>query len=288
MVAILVAARCGGPAHCRPGVAVGGALGVLPPPRPPCCGKPRNGWPALEMGTVVSDESNRWLLLPTGLFYAGVLVGLVLCCAGAVSLLRNPQLRQFRFLGWSAVRRRLLPALQRPPELPGQLVRSAVRRRGGGAANAAAAITRPRWQWLPWPAYLLSAVVPVALLPIYPLSFLAQHPNSPASRGCTKPGGRSCGTRWWRRTSSSRRDAQQDRGRGQSLRPAGLLDVYGRPAGLPRVYSPHRGYWFFGSPPNRRSTSCTSANRACWRSASQCGAARHGGVRAGQHPARSR
>ena len=39
----------------------------------------------------------------------------------------------------------------------------------------------------------------------------------------------------------------QDRG-GFAL-PHVELDVYGRPAGLPRVYSPHRGYWFFGSPP---------------------------------------
>lgn len=252
VVAILVAAAAVGPRALptRPLLWVG-ALGVLLTAAPTLLWQARNGWPALEMGTVVSDESNRWLLLPTGLFYAGVLVGLVLCCAGAVSLLRNPQLRQFRFLGWSAVLVVVFYLLSngRPNYLASLF----------GLLYAAGAVglqlrrqrsPRPRWQWLPWPAYLLSAVVPVALLPIYPLSFLAQHPNFPSFPRLYETG--------WPQLRDAVVEAYQQlppETRSKTVVVAsrydlaGPLDVYGRPAGLPRVYSPHRGYWFFGSPP---------------------------------------
>lgn len=35
---------------------------------------------------------------------------------------------------------------------------------------------------------------------------------------------------------------------------AGALDVRGRKSGLPRTYSPHCGYWFFGTPPEDADT----------------------------------
>src|SRR5690606_36133639 len=121
-------------------------------------------------------------------------------------------------------RRRLLPTLQRPPELPGQLVRSAVRRRGGGAAAAAAAITpsplaMAALAGLPalrgGPGGLaadLPAVVP------RPAPELPQLPAAVRNRVAAVAGRGGGGV-----PAAPTGDAQQDRGRGQSLRP-------GRPA----------------------------------------------------------
>ncbi len=211
-----------------------------------------NGWPSLAMARVVDGETSRWTFLPTALMYSGLAVGACLCCVGLWALLRAPALRPFRFLGWTVlgVTVTYLVLGGRPNYLSGLY----------GLLFAAAAVAlqrrrehraRPRWQWGAWPAYLLSAVLPLALLPVYPLPFLSRHPHLASYSRFYETG--------WPELARTVADAYTSlpprvRSRtavvGESYVVAGALDVLGRPLGIPRAYSPGRGYWYFGAPPD--------------------------------------
>ncbi|GAA2794713.1 glycosyltransferase family 39 protein [Saccharopolyspora taberi] len=208
-----------------------------------------HGWPARDMGTVVDAETSRLLFLPNVALYAGIAVGTVLCGYGFWRLFREPR---FRFLGWAVAGVTLffIAAGGRANYLAGLY--------GLLFAAAAAGLQRrrestgPRWQWLSWPAYMLSAVLPVALLPIYPLPVLAKHPEFPSFTRLYETG--------WPELARTVADAYRSlpaelRERtaivGESYYTTGALDIHGRELGLPRAYSPHRGYWFFGAPPDR-------------------------------------
>ncbi|GGI86026.1 glycosyl transferase family 39 [Saccharopolyspora subtropica] len=209
-----------------------------------------HGWPAVAMGAVVDAENDRLLFIPTALFYAGPVVGAVFCCWGLVQLVRNPALRPMRFLGWMCVAVPVLFVVAggRPNYVAGLY----------GLLFAAAAVglqhraRRRRW---PWPVYLCSALLPVAMLPVYPLDFLARHPGFPSYP-------RQYETGWPALVEAVSRAYHdlppQQRSRtaivAETYYLAGALDVLGRPAGLPRAHSPHRGYWFFGAPPDDADT----------------------------------
>ncbi|WP_010692587.1 ArnT family glycosyltransferase [Saccharopolyspora spinosa] len=207
-----------------------------------------NGWPALDMSSAVNSENDRLFLLPTALLYAGLVVGAVSCCYGLVRLLRAPELAPFRFLGWgtTAVFLFFLVAGGRPNYVAGLF--------GLLFAAAATGLQRHSGKLL-WPAYLLSAVLPLVALPIYPLGFLARHPEFPSYARLYETG-------WPELTESVAHayralPAEQQRRTvivAESYYLAGALDVRGRKAGLPRTYSPHRGYWFFGAPPDDADT----------------------------------
>ncbi|MGP4017078.1 ArnT family glycosyltransferase [Saccharopolyspora sp. 5N708] len=207
-----------------------------------------NGWPALDMGTAVNNENDRLFLVPTALFYAGIVVGAVFCCYGLVQLLRAPAMHPFRFLGWTTIAVLLcfLIAGGRPNYVAGLY----------GLLFAAAAVgLRHRAKKLQWPAYLASAILPLAVLPIYPLDFLARHPEFPSYPRLYETG-------WPALVRTVAREYQAlppDRQRhtavlAENYYLAAALDVYGREVGLPRAYSPHRGYWFFGAPPETADT----------------------------------
>ena len=177
-VALLAGVLIAGPRAmlARPMLWTGAAIGLITAV-PTLVWQAGHDWPALDMGTVVDTESSRLLFLPTVALYAGIAVGTVLCGYGTWRLFREPQ---YRFLGWTVAGVALfyLAASGRPNYLAGLY----------GPLFAAAVVglqrrreaTGPRWQWVPWPAYLLSAVLPLALLPIYPLPLLARHPEFPS------------------------------------------------------------------------------------------------------------
>lgn len=212
----------------------------------------RNDWPALDMGSVVDRESSRLLFVPNVLLYSGVAVGAVLCCYGLWQLLRAPALRPYRFLGWTVVGVLLfyLVASGRANYLAG-LYGLLFAAASVGLQRRRQARVRPRWRWLPWPAYLLSAVLPVALLPIYPLPLLARHPDLPSYSRLYETGwpelARTVARAYHSLPPEMRRRTAIV---GESYSVAGAIDVFGRELGLPRAYSPHRGYWFFGAPPD--------------------------------------
>ncbi|MCI2417510.1 glycosyltransferase family 39 protein [Saccharopolyspora sp. K220] len=207
-----------------------------------------NGWPALDMSTAVNNENDRLFLLPTALFYAGIAVGAVFCCYGLAQLLRAPALKPFRFLGWTTIMVFLcfLLAGGRPNYVAGLY----------GLLFAAAAVgLQHRTGKLHWPAYLLSAVLPLAVLPIYPLDFLARHPEFPSYPRLYETGWPTLADTVARAYRALPPDQQRHTVLiAENYYLAGALDVYDRKVGLPRAYSPHRGYWFFGAPPETADT----------------------------------
>lgn len=249
--ALLISVAAAGPRPLlrRPALWAGVAL-ALGTAAPALLWQAGHDWPALDMGGVVGSETNRLLFLPTALLYAGLPVGAVLVLLGWWSLLRSPALRPYRFLGWAVTGIVLffLVVSGRPNYLSGLyglLFAAAVvslRKRRGGVRRS------PRW--VPCPVYLVSALLPVALLPIYPLPLLARHPELPSYSRLYETG--------WPELAHTVAETYhalppevRDRTAivGETYHLTGAVDVQGRRLGLPRAYSPHRGYWFFGSPP---------------------------------------
>ncbi|WP_019854520.1 glycosyltransferase family 39 protein [Actinopolyspora mortivallis] len=234
----------------RPALWFGG-LGVLVTALPTLVWQHRNGWPALDMGTVVASETDRWLFLPNALLFSGVLVGAVLCCYGLWTLLHRPEFTEYRCLGWTVVGTvGFFLVVSGRPNYPAGLF---------GLLFAAAAVglqqrgrTRgTAFGWLAGVAYPVSALLPLAMLPIYPLSFLSAHPEIVNYSRMYETG--------WNELAHTTAEAYAELPEplredtvivGSTYPIAAALDVHGRELGLPRVYSPHRGYWFFGEPPD--------------------------------------
>lgn len=214
-----------------------------------------HGWPALDMGAVVGAESDRLLLLPTALLYSGVLVGAVFCCYGLWQLCRSPVLHHFRFLGWTvaAVAVFYLAVSGRANYFaslyPVLFAAAAVGVRHSGA--------RARWarRWVTWPAFAVSAIVAIAFLPIYPLETLTRHPELPNASRLYETGWpeltRTVADTYHALPPTTRRRTAIV---GQTYHIAAAIEVLGPEYGLPRAYSPNRGYWFFGQPPAEADT----------------------------------
>jgi 4-amino-4-deoxy-L-arabinose transferase-like glycosyltransferase len=135
----------------------------------------RNGWPQLEMGRVVAEESGyaggMIGFLPLGFFAAGLLVGSVLGVIGIVRLLRVPE---HRFLGVTALGVALLfmVAGGRPYYIAGVLPLL------WAAGAARVEQVRPAARIPTWPAYALTAgaLLMANVLPVQPASVHADQP----------------------------------------------------------------------------------------------------------------
>ena len=217
-----------------------------------------HGWPQLGMAQVINEEvtaqgsvwGGRLAFLPLVLSMAGVGLGTVLLCYGLWRLLSSPELRSYRFLGWTFVGLVVLflAVGGRFYYLAGMV----------GLIIAAGAVELQRreparwWRWtLTWPVYLLSAIIALTALPVLPVSWpssakvvslaslgwpeltdevaRAYHALPPATQ----------------RTTAVIADLYGD---------ASALDRYGPARGLPRPFSPHRGYWYFGAPADNADT----------------------------------
>lgn len=207
-----------------------------------------HGWPQLTMTQVIAKENSlfggRWVFLPLLLTTAGVGVGMALFCYGLWRLLRSPELRSYRFLGWAFV---------------GLVVLFLVT---GGRFYYAAGLVAPLlaagavelqrreparwWRWvLTWPVYFLSAIIALTALPVLPVSWpTPARLVSIASSGWpeltdTVAGAYRALPPATRRTTAVVANWYWD---------ASALDRYGPARGLPHPFSPHRGYWYFGAP----------------------------------------
>jgi hypothetical protein len=138
----------------------------------------RNGWPQLEMGRVVAEESvyagGMIGFLPLGFFASGLLVGSVLGVVGVVRLLRAPE---HRFLGVTALGVALLFMIAggRPYYIAGVLPLLWA----AGAARVEQVRPTAWWRWVPtWPVYAVTAgvLLMVNVLPIQPASTHADQP----------------------------------------------------------------------------------------------------------------
>src|SRR5262249_48080441 len=116
-------------------------------------------------------------------------------------------------------------------------------------AAGAVELPRCRLRWLPtWPAYLVSAAVAVVVaLPVRPVWMLGPL-DLPARGSLGWPELADTVAATYRSLPPQARAgavvvAAQDW-------QAAALDQFGPDRGLPRPYSPHRGYWYFGAPPD--------------------------------------
>ncbi|SFQ05153.1 Dolichyl-phosphate-mannose-protein mannosyltransferase [Amycolatopsis arida] len=234
----------------RPALWAGGAIAVLATV-PTLLWQARNGWPYLEMQEVVAEQVHRilggpLLFVPIALVAAGPLVGAFLAVHGLWQLLRAPELAAYRFLGWTAlaVTALFVVTVGRYYYVAGLY----------GLLFAASAVRLERhrparwWRWVPtWPVYALSAVVVIGVgLPVRPVSTV------------TTTDFVASGSLGWPELADTVAAAHRALPPGERDRAvvftetywqAGALEVYGPERGLPPVFSPERGYWFTGRPP---------------------------------------
>lgn len=232
----------------RPLLWLGGMIVVLAT-LPSLLWQAHHGWPQLRMTQVIANEvslffGGRWGFVPLMLMTAGVGMGMALFCYGLWRLLRSPELRAYRFLGWTFVGLVALFIVTsgRSYYLAG-LVALLL------AAGAVELQRREPARWWRWaftrPVYVLSAVIALTALPILPVSWpTPARPWSLASLG-------------WPELADTVADAYRELPPAKQRTTAvvanwywdaSALDRYGPARGLPHPFSPHRGYWYFGAP----------------------------------------
>ncbi|WP_328451536.1 ArnT family glycosyltransferase [Amycolatopsis sp. NBC_00438] len=250
--AVLLAALVFGPRDLlrRPKLLLGAAIAVVVTV-PTLLWQAAHGWPYTHMSEVVAAEFpgyGPWVR--DGLLGAGIGVGVVALLYGVWRLLRSAQLRPYRYLGVALI-----------------LVALAVVATQGRSyylmgcyavpfAAAATELTRRNlvgwWKAVAWPAFVLSAVVTLVALPVWPAS--ARTSFGPFSLGSAFAQGE-----------LPQQDLAEVIGQTYASLPpevrartavyaeiypfAAVTEFYGAPYGIHTVYSGHRAYWYFGPPP---------------------------------------
>lgn len=255
--AVALAALILGPREMlrRPKLWIGAGIAVLCTV-PTLIWQAANGWPYTQMGAVVASESGGALaFLASSYFGAGVVVGVVALTYGFWRLLRAPALRPYRFLGVALIGVFVVFLVT-----DGRFYYSM----GLYALPfAVAAVELPRrnlarwWRPVGWLAFAVSAVLIVVQLPIYPKDTVEDMPvewqgiplGSTFASGELPP--KEIGELAGRVYAEL---PPEERDRTAVFAPmytvAAAVDYYGRADGIPQVYSGHRGYWYFGAPPD--------------------------------------
>jgi Dolichyl-phosphate-mannose-protein mannosyltransferase len=259
LVGLLVGVLVSGPRRMltRPALWAGMALAALSTV-PTLWWQADHGWPQAAMGSVVAGESvlfgDRWQFLPRALWYAGLVPGAVLVLVGLWVLLRRPELRPWRCVGVAAVVVTvvLLAAGGRPYYLTGlEVVLFAA-----GAVAVQGRRPASWWRWTLSPAcFVVSAAFAVVVaMPVGTASWRTgelhdfqvmgqvgwpEMADSVAARYAALP--------------------PEQRARtavvAYSYWYASALEHEGPARGLPAtVYSPHRGFGYFGPPPDTATT----------------------------------
>ncbi|MDI5981337.1 ArnT family glycosyltransferase [Amycolatopsis magusensis] len=206
-------------------------------------------WPYLNMSEVVAAEfPGAWPFLRDGVLLAGIGVGALAFVFGVFRLLF---LAEYRFLGVAVLGlvAAFLLASGRSYYLLGVFALPF-------AVTAVTLWQRPGVRWRPfavWPPYLLSGAAALAMLPIYPPSFVDKVPTSwgPFVLGSSFAAGERPQGELGRIGASVFASLPPD----QRAKTAVFSDLYPFAAsveyfGTSRVYSGHRGYWYFGAPPD--------------------------------------
>ncbi|MBL7260169.1 glycosyltransferase family 39 protein [Paractinoplanes lichenicola] len=255
--AVALAALVVGPRRLlgRPVLLIGGVV-VAASLVPGLLWQAAHGWPQLEMtGVLAAEGYGPVSFFGTFVYFAGLLL-VVLMAVGLWSLLRSPEYARYRFLGWSAV---LLFVLFLVQDAPSRYVAGmfgllwavgAVRLQDRGGARW--------WRWtVSWPVFaVIGAISVVVHLPVLPAAQAIPAPGAPNNPQAAETVG------WPELVAATRAayDAVPEAQRphtviiAQYYTSAGALDHLGPAAGLPPVYSSHRGYWYFGAPPDDTTT----------------------------------
>ena len=206
-----------------------------------------HGWPQLAMARQVAYEEYTGIGGP-GMFllFFAVFAGFVGAPLVVYGLWRSVRLPRYRFLAITAVALVVLfIATGGHPYYPSGIVPVLW-------ALAAVGLDGPRKRWVPWlawPALVLAGVQVVLSMPIAPVESLRGAETSDVTD--TESVG-------WPQmadeVAAAYRALPEDVRRqtaimGDSFVTASLVDDYGPARGLPSAYSPSRGYWYFGVPP---------------------------------------
>ncbi|TDZ41905.1 ArnT family glycosyltransferase [Mycobacteroides franklinii] len=217
-----------------------------------------HGWPYLRMAGIVAAESERGAALLAGMLLGSAVIGLVLLLAGVVALVAAPSLRPYRYLGSAAL-------------LVGVFMFASHGRAYYGMGLyalliAAGAVGLSRWR----PArpavrgvvYALIAVVTAASvimaivrLPIVSESAAARWFSWAGGMGPTMLAEGDHSTEGLRQIARDTYDSMPPEVRTRTalvvqIYPmAAAYDVEAGRGGISRAYSFHRGYYYFGAPP---------------------------------------
>ncbi|WP_327139871.1 ArnT family glycosyltransferase [Nocardia sp. NBC_01327] len=259
-IAVGVGVLCFGPRELlrRPALWVG-VIGVYLCTLPSLLWQARHGWPQLHMGAQVAAEQDssggRALYVPLALVVAGV-VGVPLLLAGIWALLRAPELRPYRFLGVVPVLVTVIFVITDGRPYYGAGCYGAVM-----AAGAVFAVRRMvGWRrWLAGGLVVASVFTVAVSLPWQPESTIEPAANEADAVAQLTVYGRF----GWRELGEATAAAYAALPRdvranavviGDSYWQASSLDVDRRKYGLPAVYSPSRGFGYFGTPPDAATT----------------------------------
>ncbi|SFT32376.1 Dolichyl-phosphate-mannose-protein mannosyltransferase [Actinopolyspora lacussalsi subsp. righensis] len=235
----------------RPGLWAGGAIAIVSV-LPGVWWQARHGWPQLAMSRVVDSETGgAWAFLNASVNQLGP-AGTVLALLGLCGLLISPRLRPYRFLGVSALVVTLVFIL-----LSGRSYYTAGLYAvlfGAGAVVVQQwwwRLDASRYRWTRWSLPLmalgccaLSLSAAVNTLPLTPVSRVSPH-NVVVTASLGWPGITEQVARVHRELPD---DDVPTAVITHDYWSAGALHHYGPERGVSEVYSPSRGFWYFGRP----------------------------------------
>ncbi len=256
-VCVLAASLVWGPRAMirRPALWLGGLLTVVTM-MPALLWQAERGWPYLQLTGQVAEESQyaggRIGFVPILLLLAGIL-GAPLLLYGLWVLLRSPRLRPYRFLAPAFLALVVVfVATGGRPYYPGGMIPVLA----AAGAVGFERIRRPRLRWVAAPATAAAVAMLVASLPFTPESKIPE-PTSVTEAGMKIS---VYGQFGWPELARAVEDSLADLPGPErpeaivtgSYWQASALAYYGHR--LPAVYSPNRGYGFFGRPDDSATT----------------------------------
>ncbi|MCW2904724.1 MAG: hypothetical protein JWO67_6989 [Streptosporangiaceae bacterium] len=253
LVTIVAGLLIGGPRAFlrRPMLAAGAAVAVLALV-PGLLWQAGHGWPQLEMADQIAgagDFAGRPGFLPFQLLLTGVVLSW-LWIYGLWRLLRSRELASYRFVAYAYLLSTVVffVTAGKPYYVAG--LWAALWAAGAVEVERRGAPRGAGWA-ISVPAYVISGVGAVAFtLPVYPVGSLAQTPQPYVNQDSAETVG-------WPRFAAEvarvhRALPAAERSRTTIVTgnygEAGALDRYGPALGLPRAYSGHNGFWYFGRP----------------------------------------
>ncbi|RAU97436.1 glycosyl transferase family 39 [Mycobacterium colombiense] len=259
-IAMLLAVGCVGPRALlrRPALwcsATAVAISALPM----LIWQARHGWPQLGMGAVVRGQTHMlfgsWTFIPRAVQMCGVLGG-VLLAYGVWRLWRSPRLRPYRFLGLAFVLVVTIFAATGGRIQYGAGIYSAV------MAAGAVELAVLRGRWIPI-ATVLTVLVSIGAFGVRATPWRSASQLTPAADFAAGVAGQPYGEIGWSQLTAAvagayrKLPAQQRRNAvvvTERYPQASALDYQRSTAGLPAVYSPKRGFGYFGAPPDNAET----------------------------------
>jgi hypothetical protein len=216
-----------------------------------------HGWPQLEMAGRIQENKgadDRVALLPTQLFLISPLL-VPIWIGGLVWLIRSPEARPWRMLAWAyPVMLVITFVTGGQPYYPAALVIVFL---AGGAVVTERWLRGSRARTVLVAAGVALAMITTApfALPVIPVGSVASSPVAALNDDVLETIG-------WPRFTETVAGVYRSLPPGQRSRAvvftsnygeAGAIDRYGPDLGLPRAYSGHNGYGYWGIPPDQAS-----------------------------------